>query len=206
MRVAVYARVSTADKDQEPETQLLPIRAHCWAEGWEIAREYVDKAKAQDLLRRTAWRALLDDAAKKQFDAVLVFKLDRAFRSVAHLHDTLKAWQLAGVEFISVREQFDTHTAMGRLLMNVLAMVAEFELELIRERVNAGLDRARAQGHQIGRPAVIQRPGFAERFEQVVVNAGLSKSAKARALGIGRATLDRLVEKRDAQKGGENER
>jgi len=139
MRVAIYARVSTSDKDQNTETQLLPLRDFCAAQGWEVYREYVDQAPATDLLRRVQWRQLLDDAAKRRFSVVLVFKLDRAFRSVKHMHDTLSAWELVGVSFKSLREQFDTSTALGRLLLNLLASLAEFELELIRERVKAGM-------------------------------------------------------------------
>ena len=86
---------------------------------------------------------------------VLVFKLDRSFRSVKHLHDTLAAWELVGISFQSQRERFDTSTALGRLLLNLLACLAE--LELIRERVKAGMDRARRQGKKIGRPSIRDR-------------------------------------------------
>jgi DNA invertase Pin-like site-specific DNA recombinase len=146
MKVALYARVSTSDKDQDPATQLLPLRDFCTAQGWEVYREYVDQAPANDLAHRIQWRQLLDDAAKRRFSVVLVFKLDRAFRSVKHMHDTLAAWELVGVNFRSLREQFGTSTALGRLLLNLLASLAEFELELIRERVKAGMERARRQG------------------------------------------------------------
>ncbi len=119
--VALLARVSTSDKNQDPETQLMPLRDYCQAHGWEIYQEYVDHAPANDLAHRIAWRQLLDDAAKKRFSVVLVFKLDRAFRSVKHMHDTLAAWEVVGVSFKSLREQFDTSTALGRLLLNLLA-------------------------------------------------------------------------------------
>ena len=152
VRVAIYARVSTSDKEQEPETQLMPLRDFCIAQEWEIVAEYVDHAPANDQAHRVRWRDLLDDAAKRKFGVVLVFKLDRAFRSVKHMHDTLAAWELVSVSFKSVREQFDTSTALGRLLLNLLASLAEFELEMIRERVKAGMERARRQGHKIGRP------------------------------------------------------
>ena len=138
MKVAVYARVSTSDKDQDPETQLMPLRDFCIAQGLEVFDEYVDYASASDLAHRTGWRRLLDDAAKRRFKMVLVFKLDRGFRSVKHMHDTLSAWELVGVSFNSLTEQFDTSTAMGRLILNLLTALAEFELELIRERVKAG--------------------------------------------------------------------
>ncbi len=202
MKVAVYARVSTSDKDQNPETQLLPLRDYCAAQGWEVVSEYIDYAPANDQAHRTAWRQLLDDAAKKKFSVVLVFKLDRAFRRVKHMHDTLAAWEVVGVSFKSLREQFDTSTALGRLLLNLLASLAEFELEMIRERVKAGMDRARRQGKRIGRPSVWDRRGFSRRFGAILerLNAGnISRRQAAKELGIGYATLKRLL---DAQANG----
>ena len=135
--------------------------------------------------------------ATKRFSIVLVFKLDRAFRSVKHMHDTLAAWELVGVSFKSVREQFDTSTALGRLLLNLLASLAEFELEMIRERVKAGMDRARKQGRRIGRPKVWDRRGFKQRFGAVLERLRaneLSRRQAAKELDIGYATLLRLLE------------
>lgn len=200
MRVAIYARVSTSDRDQDPETQLLVLRDFCIANEWTVFREYVDKAPANDINGRKAWRLLLDDAAKRKFAIVLVFKLDRAFRSVKHMHDTLSAWEMVDVTFRSVREQFDTSTAVGRLMLNVLAALAEFELELIRERVKAGMDRARRQGKRIGRPRVSDRRGFNKRFGAILerLDAGdLSRRKAAQELGIGYATLKRLLDARE---------
>jgi len=197
MKVGIYARVSTSDKEQDPETQLMPLRDYCQVQGWEIVTEYVDHAPANDQVRRTSWRKLLDDAAKRKFTVVLVFKLDRAFRSVKHMHDTLAAWELVGVSFKSIREQFDTSTALGRLLLNLLASLAEFELEMIRERVKAGMDRARRQGKKIGRPKVTDRKGFNRRFNEVLdrLTAGdISRRKAAKELGIGYATLKRLLD------------
>jgi DNA invertase Pin-like site-specific DNA recombinase len=81
LRVAIYARVSTSDKDQNPETQLLPLREFCTAQGWKIAKQFVDTASATDLRGRTAWRTLLDEASKRRIDVILCWKLDRCFRS-----------------------------------------------------------------------------------------------------------------------------
>ena len=78
----------------------MALRDYCAAQGWELVADYIDHAPANDLAHRTSWRKLLDDAAKKRFSAVLVFKLDRAFRSVKHMHDTLAAWELVGVGFL----------------------------------------------------------------------------------------------------------
>jgi putative DNA-invertase from lambdoid prophage Rac len=197
VKVAIYARVSTSDKDQDPETQLIHLRDYCIAQGWDVYREYVDKASATDIAHRTAWRELMDDAAKHRFKVVLVFKLDRAFRSVKHMHDTLYTWEMLGIAFKSQREQFDTGTPIGRLMLNMLAALAEFELELIRERVKAGMERARRQGKRIGRPSVIEKRGFKTRFKAVMdrLESGeLSRRKAARELGIGYATMKRLID------------
>ena len=197
MKIAVYARVSTSDKQQDPESQLMVLRDYCKAMGWEIHREYVDHAPANDQAHRIAWRELLDDAAKHRFQAVLVFKLDRAFRSVKHMHDTLAAWEVVGVAFKSVREQFDTSTALGRLLLNLLASLAEFELELIRERVKSGMDRARRQGKRIGRPRLMDKRGFADRYKTILerlLTKEISRRKAAKELGIGYASLKRLLD------------
>ena len=197
MRVAIYARISTVDKDQNPETQLMAVRDYCDAQGWGVSGEYVDAASARDMVHRVSWRRLLDDGAKRRFQAVVVFKLDRAFRSVKDMHDTLATWEVLNIGFRSIREGFDTHTAVGRLLLNLLASVAEFELEMIRERVKAGMDRARRQGRRIGRPRVTERRGFNESFGAVLerVEAGeLSRRKAAQELGIGYATFKRLID------------
>ena len=197
MRVAIYARVSTSDKDQDPETQLLAIRDLCRFNGWEIVGEYVDRASARDLAHRFEWRRLLDDCAKRKFKIVVVFKLDRAFRSVKDMHDTLATWEMLGIEFRSVSEQIETSTAVGRLLLNLLASVAEFELELIRDRVKAGMDRARRQGKRIGRPSVKTRRDFEKRFGAVLERlreGKISRREAAKELGIGYATLKRLID------------
>lgn len=197
MRVCLYARVSTRDRDQDPETQLLRLRDFVGAHpDWTVTKEYVDQASANDLGRRTQWRCLLDDAAKRKFDAVLVFKLDRAFRSVKHMHDTLAVWDPLGVGFLSAQEGFDTTTALGRLLLNLLASLAEFELELIRERVTAGMDRARRQGKPMGRPAVSRKPGWEVRWPQALaqIEAGTwGIREAARKLGVSPATVSRLI-------------
>ena len=197
MKLALYARVSTADKEQDPETQLMHLRDYCSAQGWDVYKEYVDQASALDVVHRTAWRDLLDDGAKRRFKTVLVFRLDRAFRSVKHMHDTLATWDTLGIAFKSLREQFDTGTALGRLLLNLLASLAEFELELIRERVKAGMDRAARQGKKIGRPRVTDRRGFQSRYKAIVerLTAGdISRRRAAKELGIGYATLKRLLD------------
>ncbi len=204
-KVAIYVRVGTSDKEQDPEIQLMLLRDFCLGQGFEVYKTYIDIALASDLAHRIAWRELLADAAKRRFSVVLVFKLDRAFRSVKHMHDTLAGWELVGVSFKSLREQLDTSTALGRLPLNLLAALAEFELDLIRERVKAGMDQARRQGHQIGRPRVTDRRGFNKRFGDILerLNGGdISRRQAAIELGIGYATLKRLLDAESSGRAG----
>ena len=197
MRIALYARVSTRDKDQNPDTQLLRLRNFVTAHPeWHVTKEYVDTASANDILHRTAWRQLLNDAAKRKFDAVLVFKLDRAFRSVKHMHDTLAVWDPLHVGFLSAQEGFDTTTALGRLLLNLLASLAEFELEMIRERVTAGLDRAKREGKALGRPRITENPGRARQLTQAIqaVQSGsLSYRKAAHQYGFSVSVIQRAM-------------
>jgi DNA invertase Pin-like site-specific DNA recombinase len=163
---------------------------------WTTTHEYVDTASANDSLHRTAWRQLNDDAVKHKFDAVLVFKLDRAFRSVKHMHDTLSVWEPLHVSFLSTQEGFDTTTALGRLLLNLLASLAEFELELIRERVTAGMERAKKEGKHIGRPKVQNDPIRAQRLRKAVqsIRAGqASYRQAAKQAGVALSTLQKAV-------------
>ena len=197
MRIALYARVSTRDKDQNPETQLLRLRDTVSRHpDWHITQEYVDTASANDALHRSAWKALNDDAVRHKFDAVLVFKLDRAFRSVKHMHDTLAVWEPLHIGFLSAQEGFDTTTALGRLLLNLLASLAEFELELIRERVQAGMDRAKKEGRAIGRPSIGADPVRAQALRQAVQAVQthqLSYRQAAKQAGVSVTTLQKAL-------------
>ena len=151
-RIAIYARVSTKDKDQTPETQLYALREYVKGRGWDIVAEYVDQASATNLRERTAWRDLLAHVRKGGIDLVLVTKLDRAFRSAKDTYDNLAYLDQHNVGFIATTQPIDTSTSTGKLLLGVLAAVAEFERALIVERTLEGLARAKAEGKRIGRP------------------------------------------------------
>ncbi len=195
MRIALYARVSTRDKDQNPETQLLRLRQFVSQHpDWQVTKTYVDQASANDLLHRTAWKALQDDAIQHRLDAVLVFKLDRAFRSVKHMHDTLAVWDPLNIGFLSAQEGFDTTTALGRLLLNLLASLAEFELELIRERVTAGMERAKQEGKQIGNRPIEQNPqkwSAACAAVEAIAQGRLSYRKAAKQYGVSVSTIQK---------------
>jgi len=152
MKVALYARVSTDDKEQNPETQLFALRRFCQDAEHEVYQEYVDHARAKDYVHRKAWRQLQKDARQHKFKLVLVFRLDRAFRSVRECLNVLEDWQERGIAFRSLKEDaIDTTTGQGRFMLQVLAAVAELESSMISERVRAGMARAKAQGCSFGR-------------------------------------------------------
>src|ERR1051326_2567798 len=152
MRVALYARVSTAHHSQDPMTQLLPLRDHAALRGLSIVEEYVDLGWSGSKERRPNLDRPMADARRKKFAAVLVARFDRFARSVSHLLKALSEFQTLSIDFVSLNEQIDTSTPMGRMVFTILAAVAELERELIRERVQAGVDRARRQGKRLGRP------------------------------------------------------
>jgi DNA invertase Pin-like site-specific DNA recombinase len=155
MKVALYARVSTDDKNQEPETQLLQLRDYCQRQGWEIFDEFHDYAPAADLGKRVAWRMMLDQAAIKEFDLLLVFRLDRAFRSVLEGVQTLERLKAWDIGFRSYSEPYiDTTTVMGEAMFTISAAWAQLERGIIGERVKAGMARAAAEGKAIGRPGL----------------------------------------------------
>ena len=197
MRVALYARVSTRDGDQDPALQLEPMRVYVVTRGW-TATEYVDRASAADLAGRTAWAQLRTDARRRRLDHVMVWKLDRAFRSTRECLNTLQEFEHRGVGFSCLTQDIDTTSPTGRLLLTVLAAVGEFERELIRDRVREGMARARRHGQRIGRPTVTSGRGFEARFDEVraeLLAGRISKREAVRRLGIGFGTLNRLLQK-----------
>jgi DNA invertase Pin-like site-specific DNA recombinase len=196
LRVALYARVSTRDRDQDPGLQLDALRAYIRARGWS-AVEYVDLAAAGDLAHRTGWARLLADVAQRRVDLVMVWKLDRAFRSTLHALFTLRDFEHAGVGFRSLTQpELDTTSPTGRLVFTILAAVAEMERELIADRVREGMRHAAAKGKRIGRPPVTARASFVRRWPAVRADLAadrISRRQAARRLGIGTATLARLL-------------
>ena len=148
-RAAIYALVSTLD--QEPENQLADLRRYVEARGWS-ATEYTDHGVSGAKERRPALDALVKDAKQRRFDVLVVWRLDRLGRSLRHLILLLDDLQALGVAFVSLGEGIDATTPAGRLQLNVLGAISQFERERIAERVKAGLSRARSNGKRLGRP------------------------------------------------------
>jgi DNA invertase Pin-like site-specific DNA recombinase len=193
-RAALYARVSTKQHGQDPETQLIPLRDFASARCLEIIGEYTDVGISGSKERRPQLDRLMRDAKQRRFDAVLVARFDRFARSSRHLQNALAQFEEFGIDFISLNESIDTSTPMGKMVFAILGAVAELERSLIRERVQAGVDRARRQGKSLGRPKVAIDE--ARVFE--LLKKGYTLRAIARETGIPRSTLNRAVHKRVA--------
>ena len=150
-RVGIYARVSTLDKGQDVQMQLSDLRAYATARGWAI-KEYVDIGESGSKETRPSLDRMMDDARKRKIDIILVWRLDRFGRSLKHLILHLDEIKTIGVGFVSFKESLDFTTPTGRLMFHLLGAFSEFEKELIRERVRAGVAYARNKGKKLGRP------------------------------------------------------
>lgn len=152
MRVAIYARVSTANNGQDPTMQTRELREYCERRGWTVSGDYIDIGISGTKEKREALDRLMADAHRRRFDCVVVWKFDRFARSVSHLLRALENFRSLGIEFVSFSEQMNTSTPTGKMVFTVLGAVAELERSLIVERVKAGLRNARAKGKCLGRP------------------------------------------------------
>jgi DNA invertase Pin-like site-specific DNA recombinase len=153
MKVALYARVSTDDQGQNPESQLFKLRKMSEARGYEVVGMYIDHKSGKDD-NRPDFQRMLNDARAHKFDVILVTKLDRVMRSVKNLLKVLEDLERWKVSLECVDQPIETGSAMGKMMITILGAVAEFERELIRERVTDGIARAKSEGKQLGRPRV----------------------------------------------------
>ena len=149
MKVALYARVSTDDKGQDPEVQLGKLRKWAEARKYDIFEEYVDQASGGNP-RRPALDLLLADARRHEFDAILITKLDRMMRSTRNLLNVLELLDGYSVALICSDQDIDTKSPVGKLLFTVLGAIAEFERDLISSRVKDGMAKAKAEGKHVG--------------------------------------------------------
>lgn len=185
--VALYARVSTLEQDCN--VQLADLRRYAQQR---FARhyEYVDVGVSGAQRKRPQLDALMTAARQRVFDVVLVWKFDRFARSLKHLIDSLEEFRALGIDFISFTEGIDTTTPAGQLLFHVVGAVAQFERDLIVERVRAGMAHARAMGKQIGRPRAIidadkvvglRKTGHSLRSIAMQLDVPVSRALKARS-------------------------
>jgi DNA invertase Pin-like site-specific DNA recombinase len=190
MRAAVYARVST-NNGQDPHMQIRELREYCKRRGWDIAGEYVEAGVSGAKEHRPQLDALLTVCRKRRVDAVVVYRYDRFARSLRQLVNALEEFRSLGIEFISLHEGVDTSTPNGRLVFGIFASIAEFERELIRDRVKSGIAAARSKGKRLGRPRVSVD---AERIIALRAS-GLSWPKIAAELGISVGTAYQAAKK-----------
>ena len=182
-RAAIYARVSTPK--QSLDTQLLPLREYAqrWDYTWE---EYADVTSGAQG-KRPALDALMNDARRKAFDVVIVWRFDRFARSTRHLVNTLEEFQQLGIGFFSYQEALDTSTPMGQFIFTVISAIAQLERDIIKDRVDAGLHRARRRGVKLGRPTVKIDAQTIRHYR----NLGYSYKQIAKWMGVSDATVRR---------------
>ncbi len=184
-RVALYARVSTTE--QSTDSQLLDLRRYVRERGWDIFREFVDEGISGTKDSRPALNELMDDAKKRRFDVVLVWRFDRFARSTKHLILALEEFKNLGIDFVSYQENIDTSSPLGSAIFTIISAVAQLERDIIAERVKAGLRRARENGKKLGRPRVtVDVTKIAALRDE-----GHSWARISRELGIGKGTAQR---------------
>lgn len=188
MKVALYARVSTHDQQTLP-MQLKAMRTYARKRGWKIATEVQEigsgaktRPKREDLLKQ---------ARRRDLDAILVWRLDRWGRSVSDLIGTIRELADTGVGFVSLTEALDLTTSAGKAMAGMLAVFAEFERDILRERVKAGIAHSRGKGKPHGRPATASlKSAEVKRLKR----QGLNNSEISRRLGISRTSVIRALQ------------
>jgi len=192
-RVALYARTSRAG--QHIDVQLGQLRQVAEQRGWKIVAEFVDDEVSTRRKHRPQFERMMKAAHAGKMNVVAAVALDRYARSVRELLDLGDNLNSYGVNLVSIREQIDTTTAVGKMTFTVLAAVAEFERELIRERTLAGLDEARRRGKTLGRPTADVDPGEVAELRA----RGVSWPKVARRLGASESTCRRALRRRERE-------
>ena len=189
-RAALYARVSTSHQGQDIGLQLDELRQVAARRGWSVVAEHIDEGRSGADRSRPALAAALEDARLGRFDLLAIWKIDRLARDTRHLLDVVAQLEDYRVGLVSLRDShIDTSTAQGRFSLQILSSVAELEKAMIRERVIAGIERARRRGVKLGRPRV----RVDMRPVRAMLAQGHSVRETARALGVSDRTLRRRL-------------
>jgi putative DNA-invertase from lambdoid prophage Rac len=187
LRVGLYARVSTHDQQTLP-LQVRTMREYAAKRGWTIAAQI--KEVGSGAAEREMREKLMAAARRREIDVVLVWRLDRWGRSLVDLLVTMKELAQLGVGFVSLTEALDLTTPTGRAMAGLLSVFAEFEHEILRERIRAGIAEARLQGKHLGRPVTVGKK--AAQIHKLH-RAGVSKAEIARRLEIARTSVRRIL-------------
>jgi len=189
-RAAIYARISTLHQDEG--MQMSDLRELAQRHKWDVVTEYIDRGVSGAKESRAELNKLMKDAKRKKFDVVMVWKFDRFARSLKHLITALAEFDHLGIDFVSHQEAVDTATPAGKALFQMIAVMAEFERELIRERVKAGLENYKRKGGTLGRretrfdvnEAILMRKE-GKSWREISKKLGVSKTVVYRRLTRG---------------------
>ncbi len=180
---------ATLLSDSSTASQLLDLRRYVRERGWDIFKEYVDEGISGTKDSRPALNELMNDAKKRRFGVVLVWRFDRFARSTKHLILALEEFRNLGIDFISYQENIDTSSPLGSVIFTIISAVAQLERAIIAERVKAGLRRARENGKKLGRPNTLIDLSEVHRLRA----NGLSHRAIAKSLGVSHTTIGRIL-------------
>jgi DNA invertase Pin-like site-specific DNA recombinase len=186
-RAAIYVRVSTSKQNTENQEHLL--RQVATARGWHVEAVYDDTGVSGSKSSRPALDTMLKDATRGRFDVLMIYKLDRLGRSVIDLHRKGEHLQACGVDLYCHTQAIDTSTPTGRLMFTMLGAIAEFELDLMRDRIGEGIATARRKGVKLGRPKVESK---VEDDIRRHLRAGVGMNKIAAQLGVGKLTVQRV--------------
>lgn len=199
IRAALYCRVSTHDQIASIQNQTEELRRYAAHRKWSVFKVYVDEGVSGAKDRRPALDGLMDDAQKRYFDIVAVWKFDRFARSAQHLLNALAEFKELGIDFCSLQDSVDTTTAYGKAMFTIIGAMAELERELIRQRIVHGLKKAKERGAAIGRPKV----DFDRAKAQELLSQGQSYSSIGKQLGVSRMTVARAIAQNHSRISGE---
>lgn len=187
---AIYARISTRNTHQDLETQLHHLRVYAEARGLNIVAIRTDSGISGSVSKRPGLDLLMQEAFERKFKVVIVARFDRFARSSQHLITALNQFREYGIDFVSLNEQVDTSTAIGKAMFTVIAAMAELERDIIRERVNAGIARAKHHGKVFGRPKKI----FDRERVRELHAGGMSLRQIARELHVSKDTIKKALQ------------
>jgi len=188
--IGIYTRVSTSKQKVEPQAEKL--RKYCKERGYKIFKEYIDDGvSGSSIDQRKQFQMLIKDAKENKFDAIAVTSLDRFGRSIQDLVNTIAELEILGIKFISLKENIDTSSAQGRLQFHIMSAFAEFEREIIKERLKEGRERAEEKGKICHRPEKeLPKQKIIEYLEK-----GVSITGIAKIVGVSRGTIYRRLQK-----------
>ena len=185
MKVALYARVSTDDKGQDPEVQMDILRSLAEARGYSVEREYIDFASGKDG-NRPQFKELIRSASKHEIDAIMAVRLDRVMRSVVNLNTIVQQLSIYNVKLIFTDMEFDPSNPSSKLVFNFLSAIAEWERDIISKRTKEGLAHAKNKGVKLGRSRRTDIPVTQIAMMRI---HGLGWRAISSELGIPKSTI-----------------